>query len=682
MKNKNLLSILIAASMAVAPLSVFAKTSEEYDGKSYAELGIASDDTDGKINLAVIANNDVNFKNTMTVQGSVYSNGTIYAWSNGHMAVEGLFISGTKNEEQYIIENNEKKYLNGYVLKDTNGTYISNPDVTYNTKPEYEGAVYDDDTSFTYSLSDDMFDVPEIENVIEYKAASQWGNKWNDNLPLVISESTHFNKLDIQGKGVTVDLSKSDVILVIDNLGKSNASDIAVTGTEGNDNQLFLYINGYEDNKFNLGINWNGDYPNYIPNDEALNEYMDKTGDPDRVKVFLTKDAVDMDYCHISGDVYINTTQFSVTGSTLINGHITTNATAFDVQSSAYFRGVVMAPNAATAVSKKGTVIGQVYTDTLEMEGEGRIIYNPDTMRDYDTDIPNPVAPSETEEPTATPAATEAPTEIPVVTEEPTEQPAEPSENEEIFPGSSQYAYIFGDEPLYIEGEKDKEGNVISWTVEVNMQPEREVSRQEVCAMIMRLVDQCKGSVNAGKGDIAASITDYAGWAEKGMGYLSQKGAYDDIDYTVSGYAYPTRGEVAKLVVKGLGLTLQQGAIKFTDISGTEFEQYINIMTSNGYMQGNGDGTFRPEDSMTRAEFCSMFNNVTGRANYELIDTEGSLVTPDTYYIVDLDTAASWQVEAMMLGTSAFTDDKKVDVLTRIENIRNKLDDFEGQLEH
>ncbi len=99
-------------------------------------------------------------------------------------------------------------------------------------------------------------------------------------------------------------------------------------------------------------------------------------------------------------------------------------------------------------------------------------------------------------------------------------------------------------------------------------------------------------------------------------------------------------------------------------------------------MQGDGNGEFRPSDCMTRAEFCSMFNNVTGRTNYSLIDTDGNTITPATFYIVDLDGVDSWKVNAMMLGTSAFTDDYRVDVQARTANIRNVLDNYDGQKEY
>ena len=216
----------------------------------------------------------------------------------------------------------------------------------------------------------------------------------------------------------------------------------------------------------------------------------------------------------------------------------------------------------------------------------------------------------------------------------------------------------------------------------IHMQPDRYVSREEACAMVMRLVDQFVGVDDSMAGSVASIIVEYSDWAAKGLGFISSKGTYDDLTDSISGYNYPTRGEIAKIVAMGLDLELKKGARAFNDIAGTPYEYYINVMTSNGYMQGNGDGTFNPNQAMTRAEFCAMFNNVTGREDYDLIDPEGNEVVPETYYIVDLAGAAAWQERAMMLGTSAFNKDYTVDVDTRLANIRNILDNYDSQKQH
>ena len=128
---------------------------------------------------------------------------------------------------------------------------------------------------------------------------------------------------------------------------------------------------------------------------------------------------------------------------------------------------------------------------------------------------------------------------------------------------------------------------------------------------------------------------------------------------------------------------MKSGAASFSDLDRSNpYKVYIDIMTANGYMQGDGE-TFRPAESMTRAEFCSMFNKVTGRENYSLkgADENGNQieVTPRTYYFTDMDNADDWQVRACMLATSAFDEKGSIDIPTRVANIRNVVDNYNGQ---
>lgn len=53
-------------------------------------------------------------------------------------------------------------------------------------------------------------------------------------------------------------------------------------------------------------------------------------------------------------------------------------------------------------------------------------------------------------------------------------------------------------------------------------------------------------------------------------------------------------------------LKLDYTARTFSDISGTPFEKEIETLTASELLSGYGDGTFRPDTSITRAEFCSM----------------------------------------------------------------------------
>ena len=90
-------------------------------------------------------------------------------------------------------------------------------------------------------------------------------------------------------------------------------------------------------------------------------------------------------------------------------------------------------------------------------------------------------------------------------------------------------------------------------------------------------------------------------------------------------------------------------------------------------VNGKADGVFAPDDKITRAEFCTMYNRIIGRENALLVDKNGYDITAETYGFTDLD-SDEWYYEAMLRATSAYSDDGYVDVEKR--GIRNNLDDY------
>ena len=65
------------------------------------------------------------------------------------------------------------------------------------------------------------------------------------------------------------------------------------------------------------------------------------------------------------------------------------------------------------------------------------------------------------------------------------------------------------------------------------------------------------------------------------------------------------------LVVKALGLNGEY-ASSFSDISNSWAKDAIAIASAKGWINGYSDGTFRPNDSITRAETVVFLNNVIG----------------------------------------------------------------------
>ena len=60
-----------------------------------------------------------------------------------------------------------------------------------------------------------------------------------------------------------------------------------------------------------------------------------------------------------------------------------------------------------------------------------------------------------------------------------------------------------------------------------------------------------------------------------------------------------------------IGVFAAENKVTYTDVDASTSEgAAIYKLTENGIVEGNGDGTFAPKNSVTRAEFCKMVNNV------------------------------------------------------------------------
>lgn len=239
------------------------------------------------------------------------------------------------------------------------------------------------------------------------------------------------------------------------------------------------------------------------------------------------------------------------------------------------------------------------------------------------------------------------------------------------------YAYIFGYEPKIA---LDENGKVQS--VSIEMAPDGGVTVEEVCAMLMRLLDQSGNTKNK-----TYPVTDKmkrceGAWYERGYAYLCSVGAFDERATVNAGPI--TRGQIAKFIACALQLNLTSET-NFTDIESHPYKEYIQKVYRYGYMSGKSDTTFEPNAYMTRAEFCQLFNNILGKSELDLIalDENGNEyeIVPEDYHITDMShlSKSDWKYKACMKATSAFNSDKYVDLKMREDNIRNKADKFDSQ---
>ena len=77
-----------------------------------------------------------------------------------------------------------------------------------------------------------------------------------------------------------------------------------------------------------------------------------------------------------------------------------------------------------------------------------------------------------------------------------------------------------------------------------------------------------------------------------------------------------SRAEMAKLLVVAAGLEpaakLAEGATKFSDVNGGWASGYVNVASEYGYVMGDPEGTFRPDDTVSYAEAATMALRVLG----------------------------------------------------------------------
>ena len=80
-------------------------------------------------------------------------------------------------------------------------------------------------------------------------------------------------------------------------------------------------------------------------------------------------------------------------------------------------------------------------------------------------------------------------------------------------------------------------------------------------------------------------------------------------------------------------------------------------------------------ETLQRAQFCSIYNTIIGRANAGLVTKDGTEVTAETYGYTDIP-ADQWYYQTMIRATSAYDDEGFVDISLR--GVRNDLDDYNG----
>lgn len=145
-----------------------------------------------------------------------------------------------------------------------------------------------------------------------------------------------------------------------------------------------------------------------------------------------------------------------------------------------------------------------------------------------------------------------------------------------------------------------------------NVRPEANITREEVTTIFYRLLkDDVRDSIFTD----ANSFTDVEAdrWSNKAISTMANGGyvkGYEDGSFVPG--ANITRAEFVTIVSRFLNGSTNEAA-SFSDVSGHWAESYIAAATANKWVNGYEDGTFRPDNNITRAEAMAIINRILVR---------------------------------------------------------------------
>lgn len=194
---------------------------------------------------------------------------------------------------------------------------------------------------------------------------------------------------------------------------------------------------------------------------------------------------------------------------------------------------------------------------------------------------------------------------------------------------------------------KEDHFNYIIGTPEGLSLPTANVTRAEVATIFFRLMtDDARAKFDS----LDNNFSDVAKgkWYNRAISTLANAGI---IKGDPAGTYRPddpiTRAEMAAIIAR-FG-DFKEGGKTFNDISGHWAQKYIELAASNGWINGNPDGTFKPNNNITRAETVAMINRVLDRQTKDVSDLLP--VTQMTNWSDNMDTA-KWYYRDMQEATN------------------------------
>ena len=172
------------------------------------------------------------------------------------------------------------------------------------------------------------------------------------------------------------------------------------------------------------------------------------------------------------------------------------------------------------------------------------------------------------------------------------------------------------------------------------VRPSNEITREEIAAILFRLLnDEKRKEIYSEENSFSDMENDR--WSSVAVSTMVRGGyikGYEDGTFRPSNPI--TRAELATIISKFVNPETNN-SYDFRDTDGHWAELYIGAAVNSGLLSGYEDGTFRPDNRITRAEAVTIINRMLVRA----VDKDGIL--KDCKQFPD-NTVSSWYYYAIL----------------------------------
>ena len=203
-----------------------------------------------------------------------------------------------------------------------------------------------------------------------------------------------------------------------------------------------------------------------------------------------------------------------------------------------------------------------------------------------------------------------------------------------------------------------------------NVEPNGNITRAEVATIFFRLLTEKVRTANSTQSNSLSDVTR-GQWFNHAVSTLSSMGIVKGHnDGTFAPNAPITRAEFAAIAARFDDKNTDTSS-KFTDIASHWAKNEIGIAANKGWINGYPDGTFRPNQYITRAEAMTLVNRVLNRLPENSSDLLDSMIKwPDN------SDASAWYYLAVQEATNshAYSDKSKDDKYEKWTTIRETRD--------